>query len=158
MTPTEIRDRCKAMAKDVGPHALVTVSVNVKSYDPKEPLSASLYAYWPARYEADVSVNGDDWETLFAELGAKWTAFQSEYRTRVTRDMALEIIRMTAERGQCTDSNLRAKFRPEDVAQFGESACIVANGMAANGPFVITATTGANAQGAEANPLHRVAV
>lgn len=147
MTPTEIRDRCKTMAETVGKKGRVAVTINVEDYATKEPLTASLYTMWPARYEPDVAVHGSDWTTLFVDLQLKWDGFQTEYRARVTQEMGLEIIRMTAERGSCTDGNLRVKFRPEDVKNLGAAACAAADKMASNGPFTIATTSGANARG-----------
>lgn len=79
-----------------------------------------------------------DFAEAFADLRAKWAKRKASDDVEMIRSMALEIIRITAERGQCDAFALRAdKFSQEDVDTYGERAVADANEIASNGPFSI---------------------
>jgi hypothetical protein len=78
-------------------------------------------------------------------MGAKWEEYRERFAQTVTRKMALAIIRLTDEFGECTDAALRDEFDAGQVAAYSAEACALANTMAAKGPFTIIAVAGANA-------------
>jgi hypothetical protein len=88
---------------------------------------------------------GDTWRELLADCEARWAAHRALHESNIVRKMALAIIAITADQGECTDAALRAEFDPGDVARHGEAACDAATEMASNGPFTIIRMRGANA-------------
>jgi hypothetical protein len=146
MTPKQFRAEIVAFAKAVGPRADITAYVGIGRLDDGETIGASLY---PRGYEIGKSplcVRGDDFDTLLANLRAAWADYEARHTAEVIRKMALEIIRITADRGECSDAALRAeKFSDEEVKKYGELACVEANKIAVNGPFEIAYRRGANA-------------
>jgi len=139
MTPREIRDACNEMAKGIGERANIHVGFN--TFD--EPLYANIMAGGETR----LRVKAEDWEELFRKLREEWKACDDEFRASMIKKMALEIIRITDEQGECTDAALRGgwTFTDADVERFGSDACAKADEMAGRGPFRITRIAGANA-------------
>lgn len=90
------------------------------------------------------TVTADGWRDLLQACEAKWAEYSDQHGVNVTREMALAIITITADLGECTDAALRAKFDAADIARYGERACEQATSMASNGPFSIVKLTGAN--------------
>lgn len=118
-----------------------------KEFPARAHISASVYSdrvsvtVYPKDITANDVVRGEaksDFAEAFADLRAKWAERSERYAAEMIRSMALEIIRITAERGQCDAFALRAgKFSQEDVATYGERAVADANEIASNGPFSI---------------------
>ncbi|WP_332763999.1 hypothetical protein [Phenylobacterium sp.] len=89
-------------------------------------------------------IYGTSWRDLLANCEAKWAEFADTHSANLIREMALRIIALTADQGECTDAALRAEFDAADIARYGESACAQATEMASNGPFSIVTLSGAN--------------
>lgn len=143
MTPIEIRDAARALAKEIGEKARVYPSIDLNT-DSNHALRGSIYTNWPVG-DPEVRVEADSWDELFTLLRERWEAHKEEHCRRVIRKMALEIIRVTAERGVCTDADLRITFTNAEVERLGADACSDANEIASNGPFEISRIEGANA-------------
>ena len=142
MTPIELRSECLKLASEVGPTARVQVGVGAKNDE------GAVYLILYARNGGEYSflIYGNDWQALFAEARTKWTVMADEHRVRTVRKLALEIIKITAERGTCSDAALRdAEFTSAEIECYGADACADADAIAANGPFKITAIRNANA-------------
>ena len=91
-------------------------------------------------------VFADDWQELTLRLRTKWAEFSVTHRARRIREMALKIIEITAAKGECADSDLRAAdFSDDEIKSLGSEAIGDANKIAANGPFKIRVRRGANA-------------
>ena len=145
MGPKEFRTAIRAMQREIGSRAKIFAGINDRDPGDGAGLDASIYANWPAG-DVTLRVQGDDWAALLDALRSGWEAYQVEYTQRLVRKMALEIIRVTAEQGECTDAALRGfDFTAEQVARFGALACADADAIASNGPFAITAAAKANA-------------
>jgi hypothetical protein len=86
----------------------------------------------------------DTFRDLLAACEAKWAAHSDVHAANTIREMALAIIAITADQGECTDAALRARFDAADVRRFGDAACAQATEMASNGPFSIVVLAGAN--------------
>lgn len=145
MTPQEAAAAFRALERSIGDQAYVYVSLNNGRYDDSRALTVSIR---PNGYSGGehISITADDFDDLFAKVTAKWAEFKDEYRIRRIREMALEIIRITAEHGICTDAALRAgKFSDAEVTDLGPDACTDATEIASNGPFSITPLAKANA-------------
>lgn len=141
MTPKEMQEAVKALRARVGK----TCHVSIVLCDTGSPCHGAIYPD-DILNAAAFSLDADDWPDLIAALNAKWTEFADTHRARKIRDMALTIIRVTAEQGACSDAALRAgKFTADDVVRYGAEACEQADAMAANGPFSIVTIGTANA-------------
>ena len=142
MTPREIRDTANKMAANIGERAKVYVGFK----DNDMPITGSIYTNWPAGSPA-VKVDAEDWAELFGLLQEAWVAHHDEYCSRVTKKLALKIIQITDEQGECTDAALRGgwDFTGAQVDEFGDAACAKADEMAGRGPFEIVRVRGANA-------------
>lgn len=145
MNPKDIQSALEEIRASAGPRADVYASIN--TYGSKPPLGADLYPKGIVGKDgARISVNADDWTDLLDKLRKAWADHKDAHRAQQIKDMAIEIIRITADQGQCSDQALRAgKFSAVEVKDLGEEACAYATQIAANGPFTIIATRGANA-------------
>lgn len=79
---------------------------------------------------------------------AKHAETRDAHDATAIRAMALKIIELTADHGECTDAALRQHFDAGDVARLGDRAAADANEIAAGGPFAIVALGGSNAEAA----------
>ena len=145
MTQIErLQAKLAALHDEVGPKAYISITVRA------DRLSGSLYTHGiaPSRDTPDAF---DVWSDLrdpiaiVDDLHAKWLAERERRCGRTLERMALEIIRLTAEFGECTDAALRAEFDPKSIADLAGKAVERANEMASNGPFSIRTTALANA-------------
>jgi hypothetical protein len=144
MTPHEIADKLNEFAKEVGPKADVQASVGW-GYGRDKPIYCSVYPDGITGKLA-IGVHVADWPEMFATLRAEWKKRREEFRRKHIKAMAMEIIRLTHEFGECTDAALRGeKYTDEDVRTYGDDAITLANEMASNGPFAITAAAKSNA-------------
>ena len=142
MTPTEIRETAKTFANEIGPDATILISIHIRA---TKLLFAMICPDGVGRDSA-LCVSADEWPELFTTLRAKWAERADEYRRKTIRKLALEIIRITAEQGECTDAALRGvSFSATDVARYGAEAVADANAIASNGPFAIVAAAKENA-------------
>jgi hypothetical protein len=143
MEPKQITEALSALAADVGPCADISIHV---CHDREKP-SGSLYVYGVAasRRDGHLFVSGDTFEAVIAALCDAWEKHKEDHKAKTIRNMALAIIRLTLEFGQCSDSALRAEFDAGSVARWGDDACAMADQMASMGPFKIVQLAGANA-------------
>lgn len=143
MTPKEIQDALKALRDEIGGKCDVSFSISTRH---ARPITSFC---WPVGHGDDAPFfhgTHDDWQEAFAAVRAKWGEISADVRRETVRKMALAIIRITADIGECTNAALRAdEFTEEDIIAYGEEACQQADTMAANGPFSITQMIGANA-------------
>ena len=143
MTPKEIRAAGLAFAREIGPRADIYISVNSSGWE--KALGAAVYPTGVG-HDAAIRVEADDWAELFDVLRAKWSECSERRHRETVRTMALEIIRLTADQGECTDAALRAgEFDAADVARYAAEAVADANAIASNGPFAIVPAAKANA-------------
>ena len=145
MTPREIKDALSEIAEAIG--ATAYVSADITARNGGKPLSGCIYPNGVCKPEGNMRISADDWPELFDALWDAWAEHEVDHRRRATNKMALEIIRITDEQGECTDAALRGAwtFTDADVARFGSDACAKADEMAGRGPFKIIAMRGANA-------------
>jgi hypothetical protein len=152
MTAREFRSAAGALKRELGPRAEISTFVmSDHEYSRKSaPLRCCVYPAGSMISGPEFSVDAETFAELFAMLKAKLASHAEVYRTRTIRKMALAIIRITGELGECTDAALRncGEFDPDQVKAFGELACADANEIAGKGPFSIVAIGGANAEAA----------
>lgn len=144
----EIQKACRELAGKIGPKAEVSLRLNGYS------LTGSIYTKGICGDRDDVEAfqiytsDFDTFEETLAYLEKEYASEAEKRAGRIIEKMALEIIRITAEFGSCTDASLRSEFGPA-VAKYADLAVSKANEMAANGPFSIVAVAGANMMAAE---------
>lgn len=131
-----------AFSRTIGSKARTFVSLDRGEYG-HPALSAAIYPNDIVGKER-IHVNGDSYLDLLDACEAAWAERSDLHATNTIREMALKIISITADQGECTDAALRATFDAVDVARYGEAACEQATEMASNGPFSIVKLSGAN--------------
>ncbi|NIA72307.1 hypothetical protein HBA54_27325 [Pelagibius litoralis] len=143
MTPKEIQAALRKFRDEIGPDAYVSVDVEASSAN--HPISGCLYPDGVAK-GGSLRIRADDWQEALDLLSERWEEASGRHREERIRKMALEIIRITAEQGTCTDATLRtAGFSSDEIERYSEDACRDANEIASNGPFEIVPIAGANA-------------
>jgi hypothetical protein len=95
-----------------------------------------------------VKSQGATWREMIASAEADWESRKANVETKTIRALALAIIRLTYDLGECTDAALRAEFHAADVERYGAEAVATANGMAEGAPFSISVLAGANDEAA----------
>lgn len=143
MTPKQFQKAKSDLEKSIGPDALVTAGVNDAYWGDRPPLRCSVYPHGICKAMA-FSVDADTFAELDELVRAKWAEHAVVYRQQITRKMALEIIRLTADQGHCTDAALRQVFSSAEVAMYSADAVADANEIADKGPFAIVAIGGDN--------------
>lgn len=148
MTAQEYRIAILNLSRSIGPRAQIWTMMN----DEGRLFHTSLYSrgIGGATGNLDFRVDADTFAELYQGTADKWAEYEEAHRARTIRKMALAIIRITAELGECTDAALRncGEFDPGQINAYGEQACNDANEIAGKGPFSIVVMGGANAEAA----------
>jgi len=148
MTATEtwIRDALRELADDAGPQAWIDCDIN-PSRGAKGFVGACLYPNGiTGRGDHCVRVFADTFLEAVEKLERAWEARKSLADKHTIRKMALAVIEISTDQGECSDAALRgAGFSHHQVAAMGEAACAEATRLAAGGPFSIVQTAGSNA-------------
>lgn len=153
ISPREFRSALHEFQKELGSRASVLVSVNDHAFDGYDQSRTNHYqTNFRGAVYLDGMSNGltfmegrDTLRDLLATLQEKWVTYKHQHELVTIRKMALAIIRITSELGECTDAALRSEFSTELVQRFGAQACAHADDMAGRGPFTIITMGGANA-------------
>jgi hypothetical protein len=142
MTPLQVKGELLAFQGVMGPKAEIFASIDLRY---SKTISISGYPQGICKSCA-FRIEADDWPEAIDLAKAEWAKSAERFQLRMVAEMALEIIKVTADLGQCTDAALCGeKWTREDVARYGAEACVKANEMAANGPFSIAPADKANA-------------
>lgn len=142
MDVSEINRSLAAFSKSVGPKAWVSLSID--DHVSESPISLSVYPEGICATCA-MRVTANSWEELFHLAVEQWAIRKVDFEDRISREMALEVIRITVQFGACTDAALRGdKYTAAQVTLYGARAVILANEMAATGPFEIVAADARN--------------
>lgn len=142
LTHAEAREAFLGFAKTVGSKCQVFVRLNHSADGPL--LTAVIYPKSIGSNAVQLDIKGETYRELLAVCEAKWAEHSDLHAVNVIRELALAIIAITADLGECTDAALRAKFDAADVTRYGDRACEQATAMASNGPFSIVKLAGAN--------------
>lgn len=144
----EFRAGVLALRTEIGPRAEIYTSVNDKG--PTYCANVYCKGLTQSRGEMEFRVEANTFRDLLAGLQGKWSEHSDVHAQRTVRKMALAIIRITAELGECTDAALRncGEFDPGQVRRFGAAACADANEIAGKGPFSIVVMGSANSEAA----------
>jgi len=133
MTPAALGEQCDALAELLGQNASVRVAVS---------------KYSRAHYEVNVSLEavGVPYKVFFAPTWAEAFAQASTFaaslhvvsRNTLIRTMALAIIELTDEHGECSAIRLTGKgFSTANIAAYHQAACVRAGEMAMGAPFAV---------------------
>lgn len=147
MNEIEIRDALAGFAADAGPKAWVDACIN-PNRSGNGFVHATLYpnGLTGSGSDARISVEAATFAEAVDKLGCAWEARRSLADKATIRKMALAIIEITTDQGECSDAALRgAGFSQHQVAAMGALACSEATRLAAGGPFSIVKTAGRNA-------------
>ena len=142
LTHAEARAAFRELAERIGPRCGIHPGINSHGIGVSD-LHAAVYPEGIAG-SGRFNVSADSYRELIEQIEAQWEERGATYVAKTIRDMALAIISITADQGECTDAALRATFDAADVARYGERACAQATEMASNGPFSIVKLAGAN--------------
>lgn len=143
MTPIEISKALREFRQSVGARA--ECFLHIDTLDSPDPISLSLYPFGMLKSEGHLNVRAAEFSDAIKKVREAWDKYGAEYRRKTTQKMALAVIRLTDEFGECTDAALRDEFDAGQIAKFGADACALAGSMATKGPFSITRIAGANA-------------
>lgn len=139
-------EQFRAIKKEIGAEALVSAQINVDmTWRDDRPVFASVYPDGVCGNTPYFYVFANDWDELISNLRSEWRDRQVEFHKKTVREMALAIIRITAELGACTDAALRgAKFTNEQIERLSAAAVEDADRIAGNGPFSVIAAAKPN--------------
>lgn len=149
MVPAEIRDELMKLADEIGPHAFV--GLDIDTHNRAEPITGCIYPDGIGGNTARISgIKAHTFPAALAALRDTWAKRQSAHAAARTKSMALAIIAITGDQGQCTDAALRQDgFSQSEIDRFGDDAIVAADHYGSNGPFSIRFIAGANAVAAE---------
>lgn len=137
----EFRAGLKAIKDESGSRADVYAHIDIDS----PGLTASIYPFGIGR-DAAVRVEASDFDECIAKLQIEWTKVREETDRRHTRLLAVAIIELTADQGECTEPALRGRgFSQVDIDRLGAKAAEEATRLSTLGPFTILKTGGRNA-------------
>jgi len=140
LTVSEAKAELTALANEIGSKA--EVYAHLVSHHSRL-LSGCINPYGILD-RTSIRADGATWRELIDALREAWAEYADLHATNTIREMAVAIITITADLGECTDAALRAKFDGADVTRYGDRACEAATEMASNGPFSIVKLSGAN--------------
>lgn len=145
MTPKEIYEAVKALREEIGPKAVVSLDIGGNDFHDDKPIWAYCKPVGHGVESPTISEWVEDWSDGLEIIRTRWAEMSERAHAETIKKMALAIIRITAEQGECTDAALRAEFHAADCERHGDAACEMANEMASNGPFLVRKLIGANA-------------
>ena len=142
LTHAEARDALIAFRAEVSEKAYASMGLN---HGYGGLIDASLYPQGLCHSDRTaIYVKADSYREALDKLRAQWLEAEGLAATNTIRAMALRIITLTAEFGECTDAALRADFTARDVLRHADAAAELASEFASNGPFTVVRLTGAN--------------
>jgi hypothetical protein len=144
MTPVEIKTALADICAEGSKNAYISVSIAVSGTRDDSEVVASFY---PDDLTGGhcISARGEGFEEAIARLRVKWDTAKDLADKKIIRKMALAIIEVTGDQGECSDAALRgAGFHQPQIDRIGFLACAEATRLAARGPFSIVSTVGAN--------------
>lgn len=146
LTHAEARDAFKAFARTIGPKCDLGIGLEASHWDKDPaPLSATFWVNGLGGGEGQrFNVRASTYRDLLAAAEAEWATRSDLHAIETIRKMALAIISITADQGECSDAALRAQFDAADIKRYGDKACAQATEIASNGPFSIVSLSGAN--------------
>jgi hypothetical protein len=142
MTPAELLAGLKSLAIEVGPKASANIYLAEGDY-------MSGHATANLRPEGtlgkvSLSIKFSSWDEILPGLRAKWEEHRDLHEANIIREMAMAIIRITMDRDECRDADLRCDFDRQDVGRYADRAAALATEMGGKGPFIVIRTDEGN--------------
>lgn len=145
MTPVEAQRALAEIAAEAGPKSYASI---VMSSDRGKAIYITL-AIGGLLEKHRISAQADTFEEAIDLLRKGWDDAKHLADKNTIRKMALAIIEITSDQGECSDAALRgAGFHQPQIDRIGSLSCAEATRLAAGGPFSIVSTVGANAEAA----------
>lgn len=139
MDLSAIQTALRALGASAGPKASISFSV--------EPDKCYIY-FRPTGWDTGspfILGDGVTFDECLSAATSKWEAMAQRVHAETVKKLALAIIRITHEIGECTDASLRTEFSADEIRHYGTESIGLANSMAERGPFSIVELQGANA-------------
>ncbi len=143
MMPKELHAELTAIKTMVGIKAYVSLSLDADRYS-EGIVYIAIYPFGICADQGHIHARADTFEDALVKIREEWNRHREQYCADATRKMALAIIRITHELGQCSDAALRDEFDAAEIASLGAGACSLADTMAGKGPFRIVKAAKAN--------------
>ena len=138
-----VKRRAIEVSKSIGPKCQMHLSIELKDH---HLVSGWMYPLGDTGPERPFIYHScETFDELLDYFLARWRGLETRVHDELVKQMALEIVRLTGENGECTEAALRQKFDPKDIERFGPSALRQADGLASNAPFSIVPSPGGNA-------------
>jgi len=137
----EFQKEVEALRNEIGGAATIYTSISTWEMG----ASASIY---PLGMTRDVAARAAaaTFDELIIKLRSEWVKVREEYDRKQTRLLAVAIIELTADQGECAEPALRGRGFPQaDIDRLGEKASEEATRLSTLGPFTIVKTAGRNA-------------
>ena len=140
---TDVYEGLTALCDSIGPDATSNVMLMCGTYHRKGELSVGLE---PKGYNGKVRLSAQvgSLEEVVPAITAEWEKHKELHAANTIKSMAIAIIRLTTELGECTDASLRCEFAAMEIDEYGNAAADLATEMGGRGPFRIVRLTGAN--------------
>lgn len=149
MTPQEIKNEIDAIASELGKKAYVSLHIGSGPvWNNDGALSLTAYPQGIGSDKHRISVNAHAFEDAILLLRASIGESVAKINADTIRKLAIAIMTLTADAGECSDAGLRAQgFAQSEIDQHGKAACEEATRIGSGGPFEIVRLSGANSNG-----------
>jgi hypothetical protein len=138
MTVAQLEAACQDIKSMIGPKADVYIGVSDHS------IGRGHVSVHPDGIcgKGEKYFHASTWTEAFTAARAWASTHKPVRRNNIIRKMALAIISITDEFGECAEARLRAAdFSREDITEFHEAACARAGEMAMGSPFSVLMET-----------------
>lgn len=146
LSPAEIVAAIRTLGLEVGPRAYCSVSISTSS-DSRGSVMGVCYPDGMGydKNRPQFYVYADTFRDVVAKLTEGWCERSEIYRADTIKKMAVTIITITYDIGECSDNALRGSgFDASEVKRFSAAACELANTMAERGPFTVLTLDNSN--------------
>lgn len=138
MTALEIRERVRAIAATLGPKAHVSADVTASRHGWSEAVTVAAYPDDIGASSTAKHFNADTFEAALAAAEAWAATYAPIRREAAIRKLALDLIDLTDQHGNCTVAMLRGRGHgQDDIDTYRDAACARAGEMSGNAPFAI---------------------
>jgi hypothetical protein len=146
LSPAEIVTAIRAFSSEVGPRTYCSVSIST-SGDSRGVVMGVCYPDGMGydKNRPQFYVYGNTFRDVVAKLSEGWAERCKIYYAETIKRMAVTIITITYDIGECSDNALRGSgFDASEVKRFSAAACELANTMADRGPFTVLTLDNSN--------------
>lgn len=136
MTAERLAEWTRDLRMAVGPQASVHPTISDCRYDKKSPIEIGIYT--DGHMHERHCFKGNTWSDAFTAAFAWAATYQTIAHDGLIRRMALAIIDLTDQHGECLAVHLRGRhFTADDIAGYSVAACQRASEMSAMAPFEV---------------------